>query len=191
RPCGRAWCRSGPAAGRPKRALRGPRRAADGARTCVATRWPCLSSEKRPHSFRIEPPCGAALQLFRELGARGGLQRGSRDEAQLPHCTAVYSERFPDGDKGGNLALIRFRSGPVNLHSFWDGLLGTGTTAGAIGKAVQEIEGVLEARGADVRKELEAHRTFESWAREGEELSRRVVYLNGELRVRVSSEGRP
>jgi hypothetical protein len=112
------------------------------------------------------------------------------DIHQPLHCTAVYSERFPDGDKGGNLALIRIRPGSVNLHSFWDGLLGAGITAGDIGKAVQEIESVLESRAADVRKELGAHQTFESWAREGEELSRRVVYLNGELKVAVSRGGR-
>ena len=34
----------------------------------------------------------------------------------------------------------------LNLHSFWDGLLGTGTTTGAIGSAVREIEEVLKAR---------------------------------------------
>jgi hypothetical protein len=33
------------------------------------------------------------------------------DVHQPLHCTAVYSERFPDGDKGGNLALIRSPSG--------------------------------------------------------------------------------
>jgi hypothetical protein len=44
--------------------------------------------------------------------------------------------------------------------------------------------------GADLCKELEAHQTFESWTREGEELSRRVVYLNGELRVAVGQGGR-
>src|SRR5207302_6807288 len=74
------------------------------------------------------------------------------DIHQPLHCTAVYSERFPTGDRGGNLALIRIRSGPVNLHSFWDGLLGTGTNAGDIGSAVAEIEAVLAAQAADVRK---------------------------------------
>src|SRR4029077_16255685 len=81
------------------------------------------------------------------------------DIPQPLHCTAVFSERFPDGDRGGNLALIRIRSGPTNLHSFWDGLLGSGITAGDIGKDVQEIEKVLEEKAADIGKELEKDTT--------------------------------
>ena len=111
------------------------------------------------------------------------------DIHQPLHCTAVYSERFPDGDRGGNLARIRFRSGPTNLHSFWDGLLGTGTTAGDIGKDVKEIEGVMKEKADDVKKELEGHQSFESWGREGLELSKRVVYLNGELKVAAGRGG--
>jgi hypothetical protein len=111
------------------------------------------------------------------------------DIHQPLHCTAVFSERFPDGDRGGNLALIRIQSSPTNLHAFWDGLLGSGTTAGDIGKDVQEIEKVLEDKAADIGKELEKDRTFESWAREGLELSKRVVYLNGELKVVVGGRG--
>jgi hypothetical protein len=105
------------------------------------------------------------------------------DIHQSLHCSAVYSERFPEGDKGGNLARIRIRSGPVNLHSFWDGLLGTGTTAGAIGKDVQEIEGVMKGKADDIKKELSDHQTFESWGREGAALSKKAVYLDGELKV--------
>jgi hypothetical protein len=76
------------------------------------------------------------------------------------------------------------------VHSFWDGLLGTGTTAGNIGKDVQEIEKVVEDRAGEIGKELEKDRTFESWARQGLELSRHVVYLDGELKVAVGGRGR-
>src|SRR5262249_44927339 len=105
------------------------------------------------------------------------------DIHQPLHCTAVYSERFPDGDRGGNLAFIRVGSRPTNLHAFWDGLLGTGTTAGDIGKDVLEIAKVMEEEADDIKEERAAHQSFESWGREGLELSRRVVYLNGELKV--------
>jgi hypothetical protein len=112
------------------------------------------------------------------------------DVHQPLHCTAVFSEHFPDGDRGGNLALLRIRSGPTNLHSYWDGLLGTGTTAGTIGKDVEEIEKVLLDKAGDIGKELEKDQTFESWAREGLVLSKGVVYLNGELKVAVGSSRR-
>jgi hypothetical protein len=108
------------------------------------------------------------------------------DIHQPLHCAAVFSERFPEGDRGGNLARIRLRTSAVNLHSFWDGLLGRGTSAGDIGKDVLEIEQVLKAKNADVTKELEAHPSFESWGREGWELCQKVVYLDGRLKVAVA-----
>jgi hypothetical protein len=51
---------------------------------------------------------------------------------------------------------------------------------------VEEIEAVMKDKTADVKKELEAHQTFESWGREGLELARKAVYLNGELKVGVA-----
>jgi hypothetical protein len=49
---------------------------------------------------------------------------------------------------------------------------------------------VLHDRAAEIGKELEKDTTFESWAREGLELSKRVVYLNGELKVAVGDRSR-
>jgi hypothetical protein len=69
----------------------------------------------------------------------------------------------------------------------WDGLLGTGTSAGSINGSVREIEGVMKSAAADIDKEIHAHQTFESWGREGQELARRVVYLNGDLKVTAFS----
>ena len=46
---------------------------------------------------------------------------------------------------------------------------------------------MIKAQAADIQKEVDAHQTFESWGREGQELARRVVYLNGDLRVAASS----
>jgi hypothetical protein len=49
---------------------------------------------------------------------------------------------------------------------------------------------VLQDQAADIGKELEKDLTFESWAREGLELSNRVVYLNGGLKVAVGGNRR-
>jgi len=38
------------------------------------------------------------------------------DIHQPLHCTAVFSEQFPNGDKGGNDAFVRIRSSPVKLR---------------------------------------------------------------------------
>jgi hypothetical protein len=72
----------------------------------------------------------------------------------------------------------------------WDGPLGNGTTAGVINSDVGELEAVMKEKAADIQKELDTHQTFESWGREGQELARRLVYLNGELKVSASSARR-
>jgi hypothetical protein len=69
----------------------------------------------------------------------------------------------------------------------WDGLLGTGTSAGSINSDVREIEALIKEKAADIQKELDAHQSFESWGREGQELARSVVYLNGALKVAAST----
>src|SRR5205823_11601706 len=56
---------------------------------------------------------------------------------------------------------------------------------------VHEVETLMKDRVADIQKELDAHPSFESWAREGLEMSKRAVYLNGDLKVAVSGGRRP
>jgi S1/P1 Nuclease len=111
------------------------------------------------------------------------------DIAQPLHCVALYSTKYPDGDRGGNAIRIRIASSPTNLHSFWDGLLGRGTTPGSIGKDVAEIEAILTEKANTVQPDLQAHKTPDSWAREGAELARKAVYLDGELLKPRGGEG--
>jgi hypothetical protein len=51
---------------------------------------------------------------------------------------------------------IRISLSPTNLHSFWDGLLGRGTTAGNIGKDVSEIEQLPQEKPELVKDDLYA-----------------------------------
>lgn len=103
------------------------------------------------------------------------------DIHQPLHCVALFSDKYPDGDRGGNLIRIRIRSSPTNLHSFWDGLLGRGLTPGTIGKDVVEIEKLLAEKPELVKTDLEANTSFDSWAREGAVIARKSVYLDGDL----------
>ena len=48
----------------------------------------------------------------------------------------------------------------------------------------------MKEKAQNVKKDPEAHQTFESWGREGRELARTVVYLKGELKVAVAGTGR-
>ena len=103
---------------------------------------------------------------------------------------ALFSDKYPDGDKGGNAIRIRISSSPTNLHSFWDGLLGRGVTAGNIGKDVAQIQAVMKEKADALQPDLDAHKTPESWAKEGAALAPHIVYLDGELlKARDDGEG--
>ena len=112
------------------------------------------------------------------------------DIHQPLHCVALFSDKYPEGDKGGNAIRIRISSSPTNLHSFWDGLLGRGVTAGNIGKDVAEIQAVMKEKAEAIQPDLDAHKTPESWAKEGTAMAPRAVYLDGELlKARDDGEG--
>lgn len=109
------------------------------------------------------------------------------DIHQPLHCVALFSDKYPEGDRGGNLIQIRIGSSPSNLHYFWDGLLGRETTVAAIGKDVAEIEKLMAEKPELVKSDLDAHTSFDSWAREGAVIARKSVYLDGDLlKQRVS-----
>jgi hypothetical protein len=103
------------------------------------------------------------------------------DIHQPQHCVALFSEKYPEGDRGGNLIRIRVDSDPLNLHSFWDGLLGRELSAPAIGKDVAEIQAIMIEKATALKPDMDDHKTPDSWAREGAELARKAVYLDGEL----------
>jgi hypothetical protein len=112
------------------------------------------------------------------------------DIHQPLHCVALFSDQYPNGDKGGNAIRIRISSSPTNLHSFWDGLLGRGMTAGAIGRDLEQIEAVMKEKAETIQPDLDAHKTPESWAKEGAAMAPKVVYLDGELvKARDDGEG--
>ncbi len=110
------------------------------------------------------------------------------DIHQPLHCTSLFSKQFPEGDRGGNLALFRIDSGKVKLHPFWDGLLGNETSASSIGTAVKEIEDILKESPDLIKDDLEANKTFESWAKESFAAAKKYCYLNGDLKLASASE---
>jgi hypothetical protein len=103
------------------------------------------------------------------------------DIHQPLHAVALYSDKYPSGDRGGNSIKIRINSSPTNLHSLWDGLMGRGVSPGAIGRDIEQIRAAFNEKAEQVRSDLEANKTPESWAKETAALARKAVYLEGEL----------
>ncbi len=103
------------------------------------------------------------------------------DIHQPLHCAALFGPDFPHGDRGGTRAKFRSENKLVQLHSFWDGLLGQSTSLSSIGSTVLEIDTLLKDFPDVVKSDLENHKTFEAWATEGFETAKKHSYLNGKL----------
>ncbi len=104
------------------------------------------------------------------------------DMHQPLHCIMLYSEFHKLGDMGGNALAIRPRDIPINLHAYWDCLLGTGTSYTEIDFLANTIT-TSETHNPDKMPELKQHQSLDSWANESFELAKGIVYLNGSLRT--------
>lgn len=99
------------------------------------------------------------------------------------HATTLFTEAYPDGDRGGNKFFVKV--GPdgkgLNLHYLWDGLI-TGSTDF---REVKNLATELRLRPEFARDKLTelAEESFENWAKvESFELAKTVVHRNGTLK---------
>jgi hypothetical protein len=112
------------------------------------------------------------------------------DIAQPLHCSELVNDRFPTGDRGGTRARVRLGDSLVQLHSFWDGLLGSGTTPSAINATVLEVETLLDKSPEKWAVDVANHTTFAQWAAEGSAAAMTHAYLNGRLDL-ASADANP
>ena len=110
------------------------------------------------------------------------------DLHQPLHAVAYVNDMFPEGDRGGNLFYVRPRenSRGVNLHAYWDGLLGT---SGKVRDARNDATQLWLLLGKDVEAEIGTDLDYRSWALESREIAISHVYLNGMLKA-TSEEDR-
>jgi hypothetical protein len=105
------------------------------------------------------------------------------DMHQPLHNCSLLSETFPEGDKGGNLSLIRVEGGkPTKLHFMFDSLLGKDTSVSSISKAVVEVQRAEHDNAESIARELREHTTPAQWQAEGFALAVKYAYLDGDLR---------
>jgi hypothetical protein len=152
-----------------------------------------------PPESAVNPPPFAEKNVIQQINesklkARAGGSQEERaveftwlfhlvgDIHQPLHCITLFSDDFPHGDRGGNRALIRNDGRVVQMHRFWDGLLGRPTTLSSIGSTVLEIETMVQNNPNALNADLAAHQTPAEWAKESFELGKRIAYLNGRLR---------
>jgi hypothetical protein len=105
------------------------------------------------------------------------------DMHQPLHTSSVWSKQFPEGDRGGNKAKVKTETGTIQMHSFWDGLLGKEVTLNSIGQSVLEIEKGYEFHKDTLDGEMARNKTTMEWAMESHAKAVEVAYCNGELKV--------
>ncbi len=110
------------------------------------------------------------------------------DIHQPLHATNLFSSRWPQGDRGGNLFFIRATatSQPINLHSFWDGLI---IGSDDIRSTMNRATALRAARtSASFTSQLALLAPL-GWARdESLPLARRWAYADGTFEGGVSRE---
>jgi hypothetical protein len=110
------------------------------------------------------------------------------DIHQPLHCVTMYSEDFPNGDRGGNRCLVMMGNHKVQLHKFWDGLLGSSTKPSAVFGMAEEVTTLAGKQSDAINADLNAHKTFDSWAQEGFANAKKFAYLDGTLKPANSDD---
>jgi hypothetical protein len=122
------------------------------------------------------------------------------DLHQPLHCTSLFSAQFPGGDQGGNLFGLRVGGRGYKLHLFWDLLPGddpnylvdsapNATVVYAHAKELAELLHGPEYKREQFADDLRKHPDFPSWADEGLELAKTMVYQDGRLKGRQLAPG--
>lgn len=106
------------------------------------------------------------------------------DLHQPLHSTALFSqERFKKGDKGGNGIPIK---GKKNLHSLWDGILGTSKSINVLS---EKVEGYLSDESLlKAGEKAEESLKFEDWMNESYDAAWEYVYSEDILEEVVEKE---
>lgn len=112
------------------------------------------------------------------------------DMHQPMHSASQVSQRFPDGDRGGNLQYVRDpqTNEPVTLHWFWDDAVSReGETEEATRRAADLMRRLPRAQFKELKPFKNANE-FSAWAQESYELASAVAY-GPELKASDSAIG--
>jgi hypothetical protein len=101
------------------------------------------------------------------------------DSHQPLHAASMFSEKFPDGDRGGNLQFIRVTESarPINLHAYWDGAVIGSTRPQAVrNEGVRLLKRLVAPNTTKITE-----RNPEVWIQESASDAVQVAYANGTL----------
>lgn len=112
------------------------------------------------------------------------------DLHQPLHAAALFNDRFPKGDRGGNSQFVQPGEGdPVNLHFYWDGAATKDASLPALAKLATELT-ADPALTREAMKDDLAHGAVKDWVMESYALAKSKVYLDGTLPSAVAPQAR-
>jgi len=103
------------------------------------------------------------------------------DIHQPLHATALFSDDFPEGDRGGNLFIVSLNNRQIVLHTYWDTLLGVSNSPSVVNKRLIEYMQKPELRRTAFPTALKVT-GYEEWAKESLALALETAYEDGSLR---------
>jgi hypothetical protein len=104
------------------------------------------------------------------------------DVHQPLHAISMYSQEYPDGDRGGNADVIRADGNVLRVHSYWDGILGNSDAYDAVKFLAGGILNDPQLARPKLH-ELAERPAFAQWADESYRWAIALAYLNGRLRT--------
>jgi hypothetical protein len=167
--------------------------------------WHHMDYPLRPPAFPMDPPPSQTNNLLSGIGESEGIlsnrKAPARDravylawlihlvgEVHAPlHCSSMYSSVCPEGDHGGNGFFVMPGKRGINLHSFWDGLLGTS------GKPQAHWNEAIRLMAEYPRKslaELGKGKTAQAWSLESRALAIEA-YRRGALKGSANADTAP
>jgi len=109
------------------------------------------------------------------------------DSHQPLHAVSMFTKRFPDGDRGGNLIFVKADATSTkteNLHAYWDGIMLTDDHYPAASALAQTLE--TRHPRLTLRELAEPH--FEAWTQESFKLAISTVYRKGKIKSGVDKD---
>ncbi len=103
------------------------------------------------------------------------------DSHQPLHAVSLFSTRFPEGDRGGNLFFIRpdpANPRTQNLHAYWDNIL----LSDEHYEAARELGTNFETKYPPGSPHVFSDAQFQRWIKDSFNLAMTVVYRKGNLR---------
>ena len=101
------------------------------------------------------------------------------DLHQPLHCESLFTDVYPNGDKGGNDFFVMPNQTGVRLHGIWDSLLGSSVNPRTQWNYAIELEAKFPKATLSV---LTNHTTPREWSLESRELAIENGYLHGVLK---------